>query len=45
MRRADERLLLTKEGKEIDAALDPKAYLGTTGQTIDNILRIVSSGK
>ncbi|MEW5747985.1 MAG: adenylosuccinate lyase [Candidatus Thermoplasmatota archaeon] len=28
--------------KEIDAALDPRAYLGTTGQTVDNILRIVS---
>lgn len=28
--------------QEIDAALDPKAYLGTTGETIDNILRIVS---
>ena len=27
---------------EIDAALDPRAYLGTTGQTVDNILRIVS---
>jgi adenylosuccinate lyase len=26
---------------EIDAALDPKAYLGTTGQTVDNILRTV----
>ena len=28
--------------KEIDAALDPKAYLGSTGQTIDHILKIVS---
>ncbi len=27
---------------EIDAALDPRAYLGTTGQTVDNILKIVS---
>lgn len=27
---------------EMDAALDPRAYLGTTGQTVDNILRIVS---
>jgi len=26
---------------EIDAALDPRAYLGTTGQTVDNILKIV----
>ena len=28
--------------KEMDVALDPRAYLGTTGQTVDNILRIVS---
>lgn len=28
--------------KEIDAALDPKAYLGSTGRTIDHILEIVS---
>ena len=28
--------------KEIDAALDPRAYLGSTGETVDNILRIVS---
>ena len=28
--------------KEMDAALDPRAYLGTTGQTVDNILKIVS---
>ena len=28
--------------KEIDAALDPRAYLGTTGQTVDNILKIVA---
>lgn len=28
--------------KEIDAALDPRAYLGTTGQTVDNILKIVT---
>lgn len=27
---------------EIDAALDPRAYLGTTGQTVDNILKIVT---
>ncbi len=26
---------------EIDAALDPRTYLGTTGQTVDNILNIV----
>ncbi|MBU1157868.1 MAG: adenylosuccinate lyase [Candidatus Thermoplasmatota archaeon] len=26
---------------DIDAALDPRAYLGTTGQTVDNILKIV----
>ena len=45
------RLMKTKEvtsllsEKEVDAALDPKAYLGSTGKTIDNILRIVSSGK
>jgi adenylosuccinate lyase len=28
--------------KEIDAALDPRAYLGTTGATVDHILKIVS---
>jgi adenylosuccinate lyase len=28
--------------KEIDATLDPRAYLGSTGETVDNILRIVS---
>ena len=28
--------------KEIDAALDPRAYLGSTGQTVDRILNIVS---
>jgi len=28
--------------KEIDVALDPRAYLGSTGETVDNILRIVS---
>ncbi len=28
--------------KEIDAALDPRAYLGSTGQTVDRILKIVS---
>ncbi len=27
---------------DIDAALDPRAYLGTAGQTVDNILRIVA---
>jgi adenylosuccinate lyase len=28
--------------KEIDAALDPRAYLGTAGQTVDHILKLVS---
>ena len=28
--------------KELDAALDARAYLGQSGQTVDNILRIVS---
>jgi len=28
--------------KEIDVALDPRAYLGSAGETVDNILRIVS---
>ncbi len=28
--------------KEIDAALDPRGYLGSAGQTVDNILRIVA---
>lgn len=27
---------------EIDAALDPRAYLGTAGQTVDNILKMVA---
>jgi adenylosuccinate lyase len=27
---------------DIDAALDPRAYLGTSGKTVDNILRTVS---
>jgi adenylosuccinate lyase len=34
------RALLSE--KEIDAALDPRAYLGTTGQTIDHILKLVA---
>ncbi|OGS41910.1 MAG: adenylosuccinate lyase [Euryarchaeota archaeon RBG_16_62_10] len=28
--------------KELDAALDPRAYLGSTAQTVDNILKTVS---
>jgi adenylosuccinate lyase len=28
--------------KEIDAALDPRTYLGSTGQTVDHILEIVA---
>jgi hypothetical protein len=28
--------------KEIDVALDPRAYLGTTGQTVDHILKLVA---
>jgi len=28
--------------KEIDAALDPRAYLGSTGQTVDHILKLVT---
>ncbi len=42
------RLMKTREvtsllsEKEIDAALDPKAYLGSTDRTIDQILEIVS---
>ncbi len=28
--------------KELDAALDPRAYLGQAGQTVDNILKTVS---
>lgn len=28
--------------KEIDAALDPRAYLGSAGQTVDHVLGIVS---
>jgi adenylosuccinate lyase len=28
--------------KEIDAALDPRAYLGTAGATVDHILKTVS---
>lgn len=32
--------LLTE--KELDAALDPRAYLGTSGPTVDRILKVVS---
>lgn len=39
MRSKDVSSLLSEA--EIDAALDPRAYLGTTGQTVDNILRTV----
>ena len=34
------RALLSE--KEIDFALDPRAYLGTTGQTVDHILKLVA---
>ena len=40
MKNKDVTSLLSE--KEIDAALDARAYLGSTGQTVDNILRIVS---
>ncbi len=39
MRSKDVASLLSEA--EIDAALDPRAYLGTTGQTVDNILKLV----
>jgi len=34
------RALLSE--KEIDASLDPRAYLGSSGATVDNILKIVA---
>ncbi len=34
------RTLLSE--KEIDAALDPRAYLGSTAQTVDHILKLVA---
>ena len=40
MANKDVRTLLSE--KEIDAALDPRAYLGSTGQTVDHILKLVS---
>jgi adenylosuccinate lyase len=40
MANKDVRALLSE--KEIDAALDPRAYLGSTGQTVDHILKLVS---
>jgi adenylosuccinate lyase len=40
MANKDVRALLSE--KEIDAALDPRAYLGSAGQTVDHILRLVS---
>lgn len=40
MKNKDVTSLLSE--KELDAALDARAYLGTSGPTVDNILRIVS---
>lgn len=38
---ADKKVTTLLSEKEIDAALDPRAYLGSTGQTVDRILSIV----
>ncbi len=40
MRNKDVTSLMTE--KEIDAALDPQAYLGSAGQTVDHILELVA---
>ncbi|MBU0685414.1 MAG: adenylosuccinate lyase [Thermoplasmatota archaeon] len=40
MANKDVRALLSE--KEIDAALDPRAYLGSTGETVDHILKLVA---
>jgi len=39
---SDKRVAALLSEKEIDAALDPRAYLGSALHTVDNILRIVS---
>ena len=39
---SNEKVCALLSEEELDTALDPKAYLGSTGATIDNILRIVS---
>jgi adenylosuccinate lyase len=38
----DKRVTSLLSEREIDAALDPRAYLGSTGQTVDHILKIIS---
>lgn len=39
---ADKKVASMLSEKEIDAALDPRAYLGSTGQTVDRILTVVT---
>jgi len=39
---ADKKVVALLSEEEIDAALDPRAYLGTTGETVDRILEIVA---
>lgn len=38
---AEKRVTALLSEKEIDAALDPRAYLGSAGETVDRILEIV----
>jgi len=38
---AEKRVIALLSEAEIDSALDPRAYLGSTGQTVDRILEIV----
>jgi adenylosuccinate lyase len=40
MESKDVAKLITEE--ELDSALDPRAYLGNAGQTVDRVLAIVS---
>lgn len=40
--KANETVASLMTHEEIEAALDPRAYLGCAGETVDNILRIVS---
>ncbi len=42
---AEKRVTALLSEDEIDSALDPRAYLGSTGQTVDRILGIVGSAK
>jgi len=37
----EERVTSLLSEKELDAALDPRSYLGSSGKTVDNIIGIV----